>query len=377
MLSLNLVNILNICGAAIGIFLTLVIVGRKKTEKGIKALLAALMSMLSLTIITTIGYNDASLTRFYLLLGPCSSVLFAFGPLVYLYTGFLTGINFKLEKKTFIHFLPYILNLIYEVPLLFIFYGTIPGSLFGHPESFTYNLNKVLFVVRMLHLFTYLAYTMVMLYRHRININMTFSNVDKIRLGWLNFVVIAFSTMILNNLLCTFFKHFVSGFYLEYTYIYNSWQTIILMFLGYNGLIQPSIFLSEKVNGSKGKYRQSHLTPELSDEYLNKLMKTMENEKPYIDSSLTLNSLADQLSMPPRYLSQIINEHLDQNFLDFVNRYRIEEVKRQLSNDKERAYSILGIAFSVGFKSKSTFNTVFKKYTNMSPSQYQKNCINN
>jgi AraC-like DNA-binding protein len=98
----------------------------------------------------------------------------------------------------------------------------------------------------------------------------------------------------------------------------------------------------------------------------------MNKEKPYLMSSLTLKELADKLDMNPRILSQIINDRKKQNFYDFINSYRIEDAKLLLANPAKRKMTILEILYGVGFNSKSVFNTTFKKYTGLTPSEYKK-----
>lgn len=120
------------------------------------------------------------------------------------------------------------------------------------------------------------------------------------------------------------------------------------------------------------KYGKSTLTPERAERHLKKLLHVMETEKPYMDGELTLSKLAERLSMPASHLSQTINERLKQSFSDFVNAYRVEEMKRRLLDPALSRYSILGIAEEVGFNSKSSFNAVFKKHTNMTPSEFRK-----
>ena len=75
--------------------------------------------------------------------------------------------------------------------------------------------------------------------------------------------------------------------------------------------------------------------------------------------------------MSTSHLSQTINELLGQSFSDFVNSYRIEEAKRKLVDPACKHLSVLGIAEEVGFNSKSSFNSVFKKHTAMTPSEFR------
>ena len=98
----------------------------------------------------------------------------------------------------------------------------------------------------------------------------------------------------------------------------------------------------------------------------------MELEKVYTDGDLTLQKLATKLSIPVQHLSQVVNEHHQQNILEFINAHRVEEAKRRLRDPEKKHLSILAIAEDVGFNSKSSFNAVFKKYTNVTPSEFRK-----
>ena len=101
----------------------------------------------------------------------------------------------------------------------------------------------------------------------------------------------------------------------------------------------------------------------------------MEIEKPFLDENLSLYLLAKQSEITQPHLSQIINQHFKMNFYDFINRYRVEEAKQKLTSSNFDHLSVLGIAFDCGFKSKSSFNRYFKKYTGVSPSTFKKKQI--
>jgi AraC-like DNA-binding protein len=97
----------------------------------------------------------------------------------------------------------------------------------------------------------------------------------------------------------------------------------------------------------------------------------MERAQPYLDPDLTIQALATQLEWPVRELSLLINHHLGQHFFDFVNEYRIREAKRQLRDPTRREQTVLEILYAVGFNSKSSFNTSFKKLTGQTPTQFR------
>jgi AraC-like DNA-binding protein len=86
---------------------------------------------------------------------------------------------------------------------------------------------------------------------------------------------------------------------------------------------------------------------------------------------LTLSQLAERVAIPSHHLSQLLNERLGLSFFDYVNRLRVEEVKRLLLDPKKDGQSILDLAFEAGFSSKSSFNSIFKRSTGYSPSAYR------
>ena len=108
-----------------------------------------------------------------------------------------------------------------------------------------------------------------------------------------------------------------------------------------------------------------------ANEYSEQLMEYMRLEKPYLNPELTLTQLASEIDISKHHLSQIINEQFNLNFFEFINQYRVEEVKSRINDPKFENYSLLGIAFDSGFNSKSSFNRIFKRLTNQTPSQYK------
>jgi AraC-like DNA-binding protein len=120
------------------------------------------------------------------------------------------------------------------------------------------------------------------------------------------------------------------------------------------------------------KYKNSSLNEENIASYTIQMKNIMEAEKLFLDAALTLQTFSEKTAIPKHYISEILNVHLQKTFTQFVNEYRIQEFIHLYTNDENNHYSIIGIAYSVGFKNKSTFNTTFKKFTGVSPSEYPK-----
>ena len=106
--------------------------------------------------------------------------------------------------------------------------------------------------------------------------------------------------------------------------------------------------------------------------YTIQLLNHLREKEPYLDASLTLRSLADQVDIHPNQLSWLLNESLGKNFNEFINHYRIETFKSIAKDPKNSNITIMGLAYDSGFNSKTVFNTYFKKETGLTPLQFLK-----
>lgn len=157
--------------------------------------------------------------------------------------------------------------------------------------------------------------------------------------------------------------------------------TILTFLFGVFGFNQSSIFEEvvkykepedeQDVIGSD-KYQRSGLKSADVDRYIKKIRDYMESDKPYLDRELSIYDLSENLDIPRHFLSEVINEHMGKNFYNLVNDYRVEEVKRRLTDPRYKHLTILAIAYDSGFNAKSSFNTIFKEKTGMTPSEYLK-----
>jgi AraC-like DNA-binding protein len=104
---------------------------------------------------------------------------------------------------------------------------------------------------------------------------------------------------------------------------------------------------------------------------LSNIILLMEKDKLYQEPELTLQALSDKLGIQSYQASQAINDGLQKNFYDLVNGYRVEEAKRLLLDPRNSNYTILSVGFEAGFNSKTTFHTVFKKLTGLTPTEFR------
>ncbi len=127
----------------------------------------------------------------------------------------------------------------------------------------------------------------------------------------------------------------------------------------------------EESGKNKLKYEKYRLKPEAIDKYAVKLEKLMSKKKLYLNAELTLEILAEEMEIPKHHLTQLLNEHFEKNFYQYINSLRVNTVKQKLKVDHET--SILDIAFACGFNTKSSFNNYFKTLTGFTPTEYRQN----
>jgi AraC-like DNA-binding protein len=233
----------------------------------------------------------------------------------------------------------------------------------------------VFYVLIVISGLAYTVWSLVLLRNHYTLIKENFSYTEKINLKWLRNLCIGMAVIWLAVTATSFMEENLSS-----SIIFTT-ATLFVFLIGYYGIRQGVIFTDSLTTAAsvsqdvKGKYQKSPLDATQSKSLLKRLLLFMEKEKPYLESKITLPQLASQFDTNPNYLSQIINESLNQNLYDFINKYRVDEFKEKLENADALNYTLFGLAQDCGFSSKSTFYDVFKKHTGQTPAQYQSTLV--
>ncbi len=222
----------------------------------------------------------------------------------------------------------------------------------------------------------YAFWSLHILRRHRKLVSNFFSYQEEVDLNWLTYVVYLFFILFLITfflVLCFVRFQFVSlslGFGLVGIAL-----SFMLMAIGFYGFRQTQVFAFGKAEqtpkSNSPSYARSGLDQRKIEELKERIETFMEKEKSYLDENLNLNQLAQKLEISSAQLSQVLNQGFEQNFYDYINSLRVEEVKKRIDSEEYAHLSVLGIAFECGFKSKSSFNRHFKKHTGKSPSEFK------
>jgi AraC-like DNA-binding protein len=213
---------------------------------------------------------------------------------------------------------------------------------------------------------------LIILHKHKKNIQNTYSSLDKINLRWLKFFIISQTVIWPVSLFIDTHKH--DSYEMGFMWLLVS---IFMYIIGYFGIRQPEIFSGElqeeqlSTQSGKKKYEKSTLSHEQAEAVLQRLQAFMQSSKPYISPTLTLPVLSKQMNVSTHHLSQIINERLNKNFFEFINSFRVKEAKRLLKDPGNQHLTLAAIGFDAGFNSVSSFNSIFKKITSLTPSEYR------
>ena len=236
-------------------------------------------------------------------------------------------------------------------------------------------------IVFSLQLLPYFYFSYRKIIKHQKNIRMFSSTLENLDLKWLEYMIIGSIVMAAFWIINILFQASVTAVYLNI--ISNSIYLLGFFFIAYHSVKQKEIYpfneeQKEEINeiiietDIPEENRKKLLPDERLIECKNELIELMETEKPFLDCELSLVKLASLIDVSTHILSYIINNGFDENFYQFINRYRIEEAKKQILNPQMNHLSLLGIGFEVGFNSKTVFNTTFKKYTGQTPSEFKK-----
>jgi AraC-like DNA-binding protein len=370
----SLYNIINFLVVFQFLFFAVFLLTYKKGKQASNLIFATFLIAISLVFLNDIFYYFQSDIIIWCphLFEAGSSFMFLIPPALYFYTLSLIYRDFKFRKIHVINLIPFIIDFIY-VSLKFHMHSAdikrellITGSVYSGTE-FWIRTNVIHALV-----FGYIIAALMALRKYRLKILETYSFMDRTSLTWLSWILIWYFSI---ELVYTS-KHLVFlliGQYYEILVLIAKGSYLVFsVFVIYKGLKQPDIFNGIDENGRKQKYRKYLLPQSQKDYYLEKLLTYMDDEKPYLNPSLSMPELAEKIPVAPHYLSQIINDSLDQNFFDFINSYRIRESKKLLADISNHRRTILNILYETGFNSKSVFNEAFKKHTGMTPSEFRK-----
>ncbi|RKS14808.1 AraC family transcriptional regulator [Flavobacterium sp. 120] len=300
-------------------------------------------------------------------------------PLFYLYVLSVCYSDFRLKWKHLVHLLPILLVNLVFIPRLYLASNSdmklLSGDLEHMPE---------IYLIQILIEFQYVFYIVsvfLILKKYREIYLENYTNPSTSTYKYLfqmtTVFLIAHGLVALKNLLR--YSDYRQMF-LWLNVVVGSVALFITCWLVMKALNHPELFrgINSRLQLTKDilpeveeKTASKNVQDDAISSQISILKQYMAQKEPFLDPSLTIQELANQIDIPVRDLSVLINHHMDQHFFDFVNEYRIQKAMGILKDQSRSQLTVLEILYEVGFNSKSSFNTSFKKHTNLTPTAYR------
>lgn len=295
-------------------------------------------------------------------------------PLLFLFMLSVIYHDFKLSTRHLTLFLPFLIGSVLLIPN---FYLASPSDRFSFYNNYTQTFEgKISYVLATLQNLLYIIVTFVVLSKYRKLLYENYSKSTETNYRWLfqmNVICLILFIFAMAKNIYRFGDHYGLISFLRF-----STSLVMLAFtywLIYKALNAPDLFrgISSKLKLASTLQKKNN-KPEEVDliKQKSKLEKFMTENEPYLDSELTIRKLAKQMQMEERDLSVLINRDLKMNFYELINTYRIDKAKQLLKDASLSKLTISEILYEVGYNSKSSFNSAFKKITGVAPSTYRK-----
>jgi AraC-like DNA-binding protein len=302
-------------------------------------------------------------------------------PVFYLYILSVCFIDFRLKTKHLLHTIPFIITNIVFILRIYFLSDVDKMQFYNHrsemPEFYGFQLMLGMQIV------LYSIGVFLVLKKYREIYQEHYTNPKTSIFKWL----FQISTVIFILYYLSMAKNFLR--YTDFDLLWI-WANVIMQFLALvvtcwfvlKALNHPELFrgIDSKLQLARDILpKQNDNIAEINDDknevittQILTLKQYMVEKEPFLAPSLTIQELSNQIDIPVRDLSVLINHYMDQHFFDFVNEYRIQKAMSILKNPLKSDLTVLEILYEVGFNSKSSFNTSFKKYTNLTPTAYRK-----
>ncbi len=339
--------------------------------------LAMLLALLCSSLITPfIGFANVYDRNQWLTYFPFQ-ITYGYSVCVWFYVLSLTNSKHKLTAKDWLLFTPTLVYLIFRLTL---FAQSLEFKDWFNKNYYLPIVNPIVFVSEFVWNLIFLALSLRHYKKYRKWLDENYSDTEKIKFDWLrNFLYIFTFVFILSGIF-----DFTDSFIFKLSYIQYFYFQLILALTTYY-LAVAGYLRSQTIElsfGSATESLESEQTVAVSlrknllaeDELAKlkyKLQNLMSSQRPFLNSQLTLTDLSRKLGVNSAVLSYVINSGFNKNFNDFINEYRINEVKEKLNSGTKGNFSLLEIALDCGFNSKATFNRAFMKFVNISPKEFQ------
>ncbi|MBC6995126.1 AraC family transcriptional regulator [Neolewinella lacunae] len=303
---------------------------------------------------------------------------FLIGPVIYCYTRSLLDADFRIRGRSWLHFLPGGLYLLYSLVVFVVDVWVLQGDYYFYADGRDKDLAPWYQITGLLAMIAYTGLSLRAYQQYRKRIFAELSYADSVVYSWVKqYLVALLFIMVLRIVFLLLLPNFGSfGRWFWYYLCFGALYYFIAL-AGYTNVVKAlaplhwrgeSKLLSSEIPAPKSTAET--LEDEDLEPWKQRVRDLMEREKLYENPTLTLSDVAGRLGVTSKQVSGIINQGFRQNFNDFVNTYRVAAVRERFARGEHERFTILSIALACGFNSKTTFNRVFKQFMARTPVQY-------
>ncbi len=290
------------------------------------------------------------------------SLSYWIGPAFYFYIKTLTKASFSFRKKDLWHFSPIILNYLHSI------YHAIVVD--ADPWPWLHHVSEILESAAIVSVIIYLTFSFRMVKSYQRSLLNNVSYTEMIDLRWVNLFIFAIAGS------CVLMVGFLTmGTVMGGKYSLREWNDprafALLVYAGILYWLSISGFKQAQTHRIIHVEQPPEQDPIGSSEVIQKLNAAIESNRLYRNPKLSLSDLSRSVDISERVISDVINQQLGKNFFQFINEYRIDEIKERLKDPGNKHLKILSLAYDAGFNSKASFNRVFKSYTGQTPKDYK------
>jgi AraC-like DNA-binding protein len=299
--------------------------------------------------------------------------ILVWAPSLFLYVKSVVYRDFKFRPDLLVHFIPFFILSAYVLVRFHLYSAEVKRHLIDSNFLSTTIRNGMRFISQT-QVIIYDSAALIVLKNYRARLKESYSSIDRFNLSWLSFILYGYIIACVFSLLNFIVVQFMGIILFNLTFIVYLIFFIFFNIIFYKAWSNPEIFsgVQEKI-----KYQASRLSKAEVEGYYKQVVNFMRNHQPFLQPDLTIKDLSEKLAISARHLSQVINQCAGQNFYDFVNSYRIEAAKKLFNDATQDRKTVLEILYSVGFNTKSAFNTAFKKHTGVTPTRFRKMAVSN
>lgn len=292
-------------------------------------------------------------------------------PLLYLFVLSVVYSDFKLRRRYLWHAVPFLLSIVVMAPRLYI------PELMGNDATATMELEvNIIYWMAAIQQIGYIIAVFVLLRKYKALLLENYS--VRYNYRWLYQMNIIVITIFI---LASYKNIYKLVFWGDYGYVNELRLVVVIGMLLFNcWLVLKALYAPTLFSGIDSRLQlvsdQERLDKTEESEEVASIILALKaymiKDAPYLNPELTIKDVAEAITIKVTDLSIIINHHLGQNFYEFISYYRIEKAKELLKSKAHRQLTVLEILYQVGYNSKSSFNTSFKKQTGLTPTDYRR-----